>query len=141
MNVIDSFRDEYEFLSNFYPCKIVIDGIQYQNAEAAFQAQKTLDIDERKKFTSYSPVRAKHYGRKVTLRDDWEDIKLDVMLEVVSEKFKQNPHLLESLMRTGDAILIEGNTWHDYFWGVCRNKGQNHLGKILMKVRNAYKQI
>lgn len=140
--MISSFRDEYFFLSNFYPVEIKLDGIVYPNAETAFQAQKTLDDEERRKFSMLkNPVQAKRLGRKVKLRDDWEEVKLDIMTEVVSQKFLQHPHLIEMLLQTGDEELVEGNKWGDRFWGVCKDKGENHLGKILMKIRDAYKSI
>lgn len=140
--MISSFRDEYFFLSNFYPVEIKLDGIVYPNAETAFQAQKTLDVEERRKFSMLkNPVQAKRLGRKVKLRDDWEEVKLDIMTEVVSQKFLQHPHLIEMLLQTGDEDLVEGNKWGDRFWGVCKDKGENHLGKILMKIRDAYKSI
>ena len=140
--MISSFRDEYFFLSNFYPVEIKLDGIVYPNAETAFQAQKTLDVEERRKFSMLkNPVQAKRLGRKVKLRDDWEEVKLDIMTEVVSQKFLQHPHLIEMLLQTGDEELVEGNKWGDRFWGVCKDKGENHLGKILMKIRDAYKSI
>lgn len=140
--MISSFRDEYFFLSNFYPVEIKLDGIVYPNAEAAFQAQKTFDVEERRKFSMLrNPVQAKRLGRKVKLRDDWEEVKLDIMTEVVSQKFLQHPHLIEMLLQTGDEELVEGNKWGDRFWGVCKGKGENHLGKILMKIRDVYKSI
>lgn len=140
--MISSFRDEYFFLSNFYPVEIKLDGIVYPNAESAFQAQKTLDVEERRKFSMLrNPVQAKRLGRKVKLRDDWEEVKLDIMTKIVSQKFLQHPHLIEMLLQTGDEELIEGNKWGDQFWGVCKDKGENHLGKILMKIRDAYKSI
>lgn len=140
--MISSFRDEYFFLSNFYPVEIKLDGIVYPNAETAFQAQKTLDVEERRKFSMLkNPVQAKRLGRKVKLRDDWEEVKLDIMTEIVSQKFLQHPHLIEMLLQTGDEELIEGNKWGDRFWGVCKGVGENHLGKILMKIRDAYKSI
>lgn len=139
--MISSFR-RYFFLSNFYPVEIKLDGIVYPNAETAFQAQKTLDVEERRKFSMLkNPVQAKRLGRKVKLRDDWEEVKLDIMTEVVSQKFLQHPHLIEMLLQTGDEELVEGNRWGDRFWGVCKGKGENHLGKILMKIRDAYKSI
>ena len=108
--MICSFRDEYFFLSNFYPVEIKLDGIVYPNAETAFQAQKTLDVEERRKFSMLkNPVQAKRLGRKVKLRDDWEEVKLDIMTEIVSQKFLQHPHLIEMLLQTGDEELIEGN--------------------------------
>lgn len=135
--MISLFRDEYFFLSNFYPVEIKLDGIVYPNAETAFQAQKTLDVEERRKFSMLkNPVQAKRLGRKVKLRDDWEEVKLDIMTEIVSQKFLQHPHLIEMLLQTGDEELVEGNKWD-----VCKGKGENHLGKILMKIRDVYKSI
>ena len=140
--MINSFRDKYFFLSNFYPVEIKLDGIVYPNAETAFQAQKTLDVGERRNFSMLKePVQAKRLGRKVKLRDDWEEVKLDIMTEIVSQKFLQHPHLIEMLLQTGDEELVEGNKWNDRFWGVCKGKGENNLGKILMKIRDAYKSI
>ena len=83
-----------------------------------------------------NPVQAKRLGRKVKLRDDWEEVKLEIMTEIVSQKFLQHPHLIEMLLQTGDEELIEGNKWD-----VCKGKGENHLGKILMKIRDVYKSI
>ena len=135
--MISLFRDEYFFLSNFYPVEIKLDGIVYPNAETAFQAQKTLDVEERRKFSMLkNPVQAKRLGRKVKLRDDWEEVKLEIMTEIVSQKFLQHPHLIEMLLQTGDEELVEGNKWD-----VCKGKGENHLGKILMKIRDVYKSI
>jgi predicted NAD-dependent protein-ADP-ribosyltransferase YbiA (DUF1768 family) len=73
-------------------------------------------------------------GRSVKLRPDWESIKLDVMETAVRIKFT-DPELAAKLIATGDEELIEGNWWNDTFWGVCNGVGENHLGKILMKVR------
>lgn len=83
---------------------------------------------------------AKKLGRQVTLRPDWEQIKDSVMEEVIHWKFKCNKDLAEALINTGDAILIEGNTWNDRYWGVCRGTGQNKLGKILMKERDRLRE-
>lgn len=134
---IDCFREEYLFLSNFYPCEVPYNGITYQNAESAFQAQKCLNEEERLPFAEMHPAKAKNIGRHVTLRPDWEDVKIDLMEEIVRAKFTQNPELAEKLLATGDALLVEGNKWGDTCWGVDvrTGRGQNHLGKILMKVR------
>ena len=132
-NAIKEFRDEYAFLSNFYSCLIEFEGYTYQNAEAAFQAQK--DLSRRNEFTSLNPVVAKRLGKKVNLRSDWEEVKVDIMRRIVKCKFEQNPDLKEKLINTGDRLLIEGNTWNDTFWGVCKEKGKNMLGIILMELR------
>jgi ribA/ribD-fused uncharacterized protein len=71
----------------------------------------------------------------VKLRSDWTEIRLEIMEKIVRAKFWQNPHLARKLVATGDQKLVEGNRWNDTFWGVCRGVGENHLGKILMRVR------
>lgn len=137
-NCINKFRDDYYFLSNFYGCNITYNGITYRNNEAAFQAQK--DIKRSEEFANLSPASAKRLGRKVMLRRDWEEVKLDIMYELLKCKFDQNPSLKEKLINTGDRLLVEGNDWHDTYWGVCNGKGSNHLGKLLMKLREEYKK-
>lgn len=139
MEKIESFRDEYFFLSNFYLCKVTIGGVEYSSGEAAFQAQKCVKKEEKDRFVEMSPAQAKRYGKRVELRPDWEEVKLSIMETVVTAKFTQNPDLTTKLIETGDAELIEGNHWRDYFWGMCNGKGKNNLGKILMKIRNELK--
>lgn len=138
-NKIDKFKGKYHFLSNFHHAYVVHEGILYENNEAAFQANKLKDVLKRNSFSHLDPSLAKRKGRRVNLRDDWEDIKDNVMYEVCLAKFTQNPHLKSKLLETGDSILIEGNTWNDTYWGVCKGKGKNMLGKILMKVREEIK--
>ena len=140
---ISEFRDEYFFLSNFYEAPVTYRGLQYGSNEAAFQAQKCMTEEETAQFTSLRPYDAKKRGRKVRLRPDWEEIKVEVMEEIVRAKFTQNEVLKWRLIATGDAYLEEGNTWHDTCWGVDAKtgEGQNHLGKILMKVREELKQM
>lgn len=134
--MIDSFRGAYHFLSNFYPAPVTYNGLTYRNNEAAFQAQK--DLTRSKDFTSLEPGTAKRLGRRVVLRPDWEDVKLGIMEELVRAKFEQNPELKEKLIATYPQRLVEGNNWNDTFWGVCRGRGNNALGLILMAIRNEF---
>ncbi len=137
MNTIDSFRDAYAFLSNFYPAKVTYNDYTYQTAEHAFQAAKTTNkTDHDYVANAITPSIAKRRGRKVKCRPNWDKIKDTVMAEIVYYKFDQNPGLRARLKATGDAILIEGNWWKDTYWGICRGIGRNMLGKILMIVRN-----
>lgn len=135
--IIDKFDDKYYFLSNFYPANTKYDGVIYKTSEHAFQAAKTNDSKLRNKIkNAQNPGQAKKLGKQVPLRNDWEEIKYDIMLEIVRDKFTRNKTLGLSLTDTKDAELIEGNTWGDIIWGVCDGRGTNWLGKILMKVRN-----
>lgn len=138
ISTIGSFRGKYYFLSNFFPAEVTYNGLTYQNNEAAFQAQKTYSKEERIEFTTLEPRDAKRRGRRVRLRKDWEQVKDSIMEEIVRAKFSQNEELKEQLLATGDAQLVEGNRWNDRYWGVDIRSGvgENHLGKILMKVRS-----
>ena len=133
--VIDQFRGEFHWLSNFFLCQVEFEGMNFSNVEAAFQAAKCLDMKERERFFGLSGGQAKRLGRRVELRSDWEEVKIEIMRQVLKSKFTQNSELREKLIATGDTELIEGNNWNDTFWGVCRGKGRNHLGKLLMEVR------
>lgn len=141
MNKIAEFRGKYFFLSNFYDAKVEYNGLSFLNNEAAFQAQKVLDNKTKARFCHLPPNNAKSLGRHVTLRNDWESVKDNIMYEIVLNKFSQNIDLQEKLLATGDAILVEGNTWNDTYWGVCNGVGKNMLGRILMGVRNKLKCV
>lgn len=139
MKRIDVFGGRYFFLSNFFTAPVTWEGRTYQNNEAAFQSAKCIKDSQRDKFTQLDPSRAKRAGRNVLLRQDWEDIKEQVMYEVCFAKFTQNPDLGKKLVETGDAILVEGNDWNDRVWGMVKGVGQNKLGKILMRIREEIK--
>lgn len=137
---IDSFRGDYEFLSNFYESPVTYNGLTFRNSEAAFQAQKCEMPAIKERFVNMSASQAKKYGRQVLLRRDWELVKDDTMYEAVKAKFTQNKGLAEKLLATGNAYLEEGNNWNDTYWGTVRGVGQNKLGKILMQVREELRQ-
>jgi ribA/ribD-fused uncharacterized protein len=145
--MINKFDEEYAFLSNFYECPVEYNGIKYKNSEAAFHAQKTLNVAERYQFASLSPSESKKLGRKITLRKDWEQVKDKIMYEICFAKFSQNEDLKEKLLATGDEYLEEGTYWHDNCWGNCYCEkckdivGENRLGEILMEIREELQNI
>lgn len=140
--MIRLFNGSYKFLSNFYdPCSVHYDGLTYRNSEAAYQAQKCLHGEEKKLFTDLDPYKAKKYGRKVEIVPDWDEKKAEVMREIIHAKFEQHPELVERLIATGEQELVEGNNWHDNFFGACECPecrdlpAENWLGLILMDER------
>ena len=134
---ITQFQGEYRWLSNFWFAKIETRWGVYPTVEHAFTAAKTFDKEDRLRIARLAyPADAKRYGRRVVLRDDWLDVRLRVMKMAVEAKFHQHADLAQKLLETGNRELIEGNTWNDRFWGVCRGQGENHLGRILMDVRS-----
>lgn len=133
--IIDSFIGEYAFLSNFHPlgAGMLFKGIVYPTSEHAYQAEKSASLDVRRHIAKlHTPTLAKRYGKIVKRRPDFD--RDQSMLEVVLCKF-QIPDLKQELLHTNDSELIEGNAWGDIYWGVCEGKGQNKLGKTLMRVR------
>jgi N-glycosidase YbiA len=136
---IAEFQGEYRFLSNFWPAEVVYEGITYPTSEHAYQAAKTLDPEQRRKIAALkTPAEAKHTGEALQQRDDWNDVKFKVMEDVVRYKFTHHDELRQKLLATSDAVLEEGNTWNDRIWGISPPRsgdGENHLGKILMKIR------
>jgi len=141
--VIDRFFGDYIFLSNFYLHPVHYAGETYPSVEHAFQAAKTLNLAWRERIRrAPMPKDAKRLGHRVPLRPDWEQHKVAAMSTLVQAKFA-DPLLVAKLQSTGDALLVEGNTWGDRFWGVDRRTGLglNHLGRILMAVREAQRRL
>ena len=133
--MINSFRGKYSFLSNMYVCNVVYDGMKFKCSEAAFQAAKVKDKNLRVKFTLMDGYEAKREGRKVKLREDWDDVKLNIMGRILLDKFCRNKELGIALIESGNELLVEGNNWGDRYWGVCNGVGENNLGKLLMRLR------
>ena len=114
--------------------KIELDGLIFPTTENAFQASKSLDQEVRKYFLRLSPDEAKKLGRQIQCRPDWEDVKDDVMCQILKKKYK-HPLIRKWLLATGDAYLEETNTWGDTYWGVCKGVGKNKLGRLIMRIR------
>ena len=135
--MITEFADQYSFLSNFWPAKVEYEDDIYPSVEHAFQAAK-FPKAEREAFFLGSAAQAKKMGRTANLPTNWEEIKVDIMKQLVISKFS-NEWLKTRLLFTGHEELQEGNMWHDTFWGIDlrTGKGRNELGKILMEVRES----
>lgn len=150
MITVTTFKGRYNFLSNFYDAKVWFEGDWYRTVEHAYQASKTVDEEERVPFKNFSLYAgsAKKLGQTVTLRPDWEEKhKLLNIWFLVWQKFFIHKELREKLLSLKDANLIEGNYWHDNFWGECRclkckdKQKFNHLGHILMHIRAILKYL
>lgn len=140
LDTVTAFVGEYRFLSNFWRIAIEYRERTYPSVEHAYQAAKVdLNVpnyDElcREIRTACTPGQAKRLGRHVPMRPDWDIDKLFVMRMLLIRKF-DDPSLRKLLIDTSPAVLIEGNSWNDQYWGVCNGQGQNHLGQLLMGIR------
>lgn len=146
MKIIRHFQKQYRFLSNFWLARVLLDGVVYPSVEHAYQAAKTKSkvVREQIRVASTAGV-AKQLGRALIVHLDWTiPLKLHIMEGLILEKFRNNTNLRNRLCATAPAKLVEGNYWHDNFWGDCfcarcqATEGHNHLGKILMRVRNEF---
>ena len=125
----------YGWLSNFYASPIEVDGKVYATVEHYFQASKASnDFDHERVRNAEEPRDAKHLGRKVFIRKDWEEVKEEVMLNALYAKFRQHPKLAQWLDETGDIVLHE-NSPTDPDWGWLKGEGKDLLGKLLVQVR------
>lgn len=132
---IKGFFGEYRWLSNFAEVAVEYDGEIYCTTEHAYQAAKTLDLEERKAIQNeLRPAWAKTRGRAVNIRPDWEQIKLLVMHDLLMQKYHQQPY--KKLLLDTEGLLEETNGWGDIYWGVCGGIGNNHLGQLTMIVRD-----
>lgn len=140
MNAISDFSGEYRFLSNFYQF-VTRQGIS-TNVEILFQAEKaTNDEDRNLILSASSPGVAKKLGKRIALRPDWDEVKDEIMQNLIISKFTSDRVLANKLLQTGTMELIESNYWNDTYWGICKcpehmGEGENKLGKILMSVRD-----
>ena len=126
-------------LSNFQSLPIRVSGVSYPTLEHAYQASKTLIPAEREHIAqAKTPAEAKKLGRAVTLRENWDELRLTVMERLLRVKFREASYR-DALIATGEALIVEGNTWNDTFFGVCRGLGENHLGRLLMELRNEFR--
>jgi GTP cyclohydrolase II len=136
------FYEPYEqlgFLSNFFPCRILFDGKLWKSTEHIYQASKFNDpkvqedvrqIELPRDAFLFSRENQKH------IRVDWEAVKLEMMFNILMEKFIQNNHLREELLFC-NGYFVE-NSQKDYFWGIGEDgNGENNLGKLLSKVKEA----
>jgi ribA/ribD-fused uncharacterized protein len=139
--VVAEFRGKWAKLGNFAPCIIVYRGHAYNSVEHAYQAHKSLDPEVQAMIRNQpTPNAAKKLARRVVLRPDWEQVKVQIMRDLLVEKFSQEPER-SILLATGDEELVEGNWWHDTFWGQCPvGHGENMLGKLLMELREAIRK-
>jgi len=135
--IIDRFREEHFFLSNFYqPVHIIIDGIRYRSSEAAYHALKYDDRETRFNISLLDAAEAKRYSKQHHVDGLDDSMLLANMFRVLVVKFVGDIELITKLLNTRPAKLIEGNKYGDTFWGVCDGKGLNHLGEMLMTIRD-----
>lgn len=135
--MILKFRGPYAFLSNFYPSIVTgPSGLVCETVEHAYQAWKSVDPQIQRRIAgAKTAVLARRKGNAVKLRSDWESMRLGVMKNLLDQKFQPGTELGNRLLETEPNEIVEGNNWHDQFWG-DDGGGENWLGRLLMVRRS-----
>lgn len=142
LGFFDPRHPDTGFLSNFYRAPFQLQGFEWPTVEHFYQAHKCRDAAYQAQVRGAgSPKEAKAMGREApasALRPDWDDWRMTVMVQALVAKFVQNPELIERLLATGEAMLVEASP-HDAFWGAGANDvsgpGENRLGALLTSLR------
>jgi len=135
---ITSFTGDYDFLSNSYKSPVEFNGIEYATVDACYWAQRPKDEHSRIKFARLKPAKAKAKAINAIPRDDWDDVKVNIMNNILLKKFGKE-ELKKKLLDTGNAELINNVSYNDEFYGVHYGNGENILGKLLMQIRDKIK--
>lgn len=142
--MINDFRGDYRWLSNFHLVPIRYQGIDFPSTEHAYQAMKSFDHNVRLQFSTAAGLtckEARQLGQEILLRADWSKIRDQVMEDVLRLKFAVGSDLAQRLISTDDEELCEGNRHHDCHFGICHcdkcgGIGENRLGIIQMMLRS-----
>lgn len=140
-------NEPYGCFSNFSPHGIHLRGTDWSTVEHYYQAQKFMGTADAALtpliYAAQTPDEAAALGRDRTrqVRTDWEQVKTQVMREAVLKKFLTYTDIQVILISTDNELIVE-NSPIDYYWGCGENEtGHNHLGKILMSVRQEIQQL
>lgn len=140
--MVVSFRGEYNWLSNFFDVKIILDGIEYISVEHAYMSAKSESMEWKSFCSNFTNTagKVKRESHKIALVPYWDLIKIDVMFECLKQKYSQEPFKTK-LLNTKNQRIQEGNHHKDTFWGVDleTNIGKNILGILITEIRENLK--
>lgn len=131
---------KYGFMSNFAEGFEFVDqdGLIWSTSEHHYQAQKATNEEDRSRVQmARTAFDSKQIGGSITLRPDWDEVKIDCMRQTLALKFAEGSKAADRLMDTQAAYLVEDTPWGDQFWGKTYGVGESHLGKLLMERRES----
>jgi ribA/ribD-fused uncharacterized protein len=139
------YEQDFYVLSNFSSFSLVWKEHKFPTSEHAYHWEKFKHLGDRAIANLIAAAPSAHEalriatGFRLARRPDWDDVKVDIMREIIRAKAMQHDYVMKKLLATGDRELVE-NSWRDDFWGWGPNRdGQNHLGKLWMEVRAEFR--
>ncbi len=137
-NSIVGFDGLYSFLSLSYPCPIEYNGIEYSSALHAYEASRILPEYRLGVAEILNAWEAQRWARTKPRIMSWPDHRIRVMTEINQCKFQEHPYFMKCLLSTGDAELLNEGNGYGRYWGLEHGVGENHLGRILMRLRSSW---
>lgn len=140
MEKITDFSNQYSFLNNDHICLVHYDGLLYASVTHAFQAARTLSESTREQISKIHDIETM-YELVENIEDppEWNKNRVRIMEILIRDKFRRNHILRQRLSETGTAQLqnsYQESSPSNLFWGTINDRGDNTIGKILMKVRS-----
>lgn len=140
LSKIASFTGYFDFMHNNFQTPVYYEGILYPSVTHAYHAARSSDETTRRAILNAETFQILG-GIAIRIIDssDWQERKLKVMEQLVRDKFRRSKELQEKLKSTDLRDLImtyEEDNSKNTFWGMVKGKGQNQLGRILMKIRS-----
>lgn len=141
---IGFYEREFYVLSNFSSFKIFWKGMYFDTSEHVYHWEKFSNNAVVQKLicnsiSAHAAFKLAQSCRHLQ-REDWNDVKEDIMLEILFAKAEQHEYVKRKLLETDDKLLVE-DSWRDDYWGWGPNKdGKNALGKLWMIVRDKLRE-
>lgn len=140
-DVVGCYEREFFVFSNFSSFQVRWSGRLWPTSEHAYQAAHFFETAPQLVEDIYNATSA-HRAFKIAksngdkAREDWEDVKVDIMEDICRHKLQQHPYVYEKLNLTEDVLIVEDSPV-DSFWGWGSDrKGRNELGKVWMRLRD-----
>jgi ribA/ribD-fused uncharacterized protein len=133
------YEHDFYVLSNFSAFTLHWREQRFDTSEAAYHYEKFPHARHLQEAIRCAPSAHAAFKlaerNKAERRPDWDDVKVQIMLDILRAKVRQHDYVRRKLLETGDRELVE-DSWRDDFWGWGPNRdGHNMLGKLWMEVR------
>jgi|GEM_PF-474998 len=151
MVLIRGVNEQHGWMGNMSAHPVIHQNQTFRTTEALFQWLRFDGHPEIQKrlIAEKSPMAVKMVAKKHRrlLEKPDSGIDLKMMRQCLKLKIKQHPELKEKLLATGDKLIVEDCSARprgdSFYWGMALIErqwvGENHLGKLWMKLREQQK--